>query len=107
MNDKNNNSKTTDTDLFLKKLEEIEKQLKDLKEKKVEYNITIHELHVSDPVLKELSFNLDSLDIKELSGSLNMGNNFTPKVEQMSKEKKKSHAKEKNQPKKRRNQNLI
>jgi hypothetical protein len=94
----NHRREPTTIDLLLKKMEELEKQLNDLKEKKVEYNFTIHELHVSDPVLKEVSFNLDSLDIKQLSGSLNMGNNFSPKVEQKNNEEKKSHVKS-NMPK--------
>lgn len=40
------------------------------------YYITIEHLQMERPVLEQLAFQLDSLDIKELSGSLNLGNNF-------------------------------
>lgn len=39
-------------------------------------NIHIHTLHVHHAALDNLTFRLDALDIKELSGSLNLGNNF-------------------------------
>ncbi|MNT65242.1 hypothetical protein D3C72_2032100 [compost metagenome] len=41
--------------------------------------IHIDNLHVHQPVLENLTFRLDQLDIKELSGSLNLGNNFGAK----------------------------
>lgn len=43
---------------------------------KPSYYITIEHLQMEQPVLEQLAFRLDSLDIKELSGSLNLGNNF-------------------------------
>jgi hypothetical protein len=42
--------------------------------------ITIESLHVHQPVLEKLEFRLDALDIDNLSGSLNLGNNFGAKL---------------------------
>lgn len=82
MNKPNYSKDTEIIDLLLKKLDELEKLVKDKNNEKTEYNITINELHISDPILKELSFQLESLDIKELSGTLNIGNNISPKNDQ-------------------------
>ncbi|MBC8079956.1 MAG: hypothetical protein H7X86_06400 [Gorillibacterium sp.] len=41
-----------------------------------QYYITVEHMQVDRPVLEQLTFQLDSLDISELSGSLNLGNNF-------------------------------
>lgn len=41
--------------------------------------IRIETLHIHQPVLENLTFRLDQLDIHELSGSLNLGNNFGTK----------------------------
>ena len=38
--------------------------------------VNIETVHLHQPVLEQLTFRLDQLDIKELSGSLNLGNNF-------------------------------
>lgn len=42
--------------------------------------IRIDTIHVDQADLKELVFRLDKLDIEELSGALNLGNNFGTKV---------------------------
>lgn len=42
--------------------------------------VTIEHMQIDQAYLDELIFRLDSLDIQELSGSLNLGNNFHPKV---------------------------
>lgn len=42
--------------------------------------VTIEHMQIDQAYLDELVFRLDSLDIQELSGSLNLGNNFHPKV---------------------------
>lgn len=82
------------------KLERIEKKMSNNSTEKVEYHIQIDQLDIHQPVLDELTYRLDKLDIKELSGALNLGNNFTPKVESQrksqSKAKKKEKLKEKN-----------
>lgn len=67
---------------IVEKIEAIEKRLKEISGQSTVYHITIQNLDIHDPVLKELTFSLENLDIKELSGALNMGNNFGPKVEQ-------------------------
>ncbi|NSL51001.1 hypothetical protein [Calidifontibacillus erzurumensis] len=66
---------------IIKRLNEIEKKLTEIRQN-IEFHIHIEKLDIHDPQLKELSFSLDKLDIKELSGALNLGNNFNPKVEQ-------------------------
>jgi hypothetical protein len=71
------------------KMEQMEQKLTELSHPKIEYHITIHDLNIYDSKLDDLAFNLDKLDIKELSGALNIGNNFGPKVEQKPKEGKK------------------
>ncbi len=75
---------------IVEKIEAIEKRLNELSGQSTVYHITIQNLDIHDPVLKELTFSLENLDIKELSGALNMGNNFGPKVEQKSKNEQKS-----------------
>ena len=64
------------------KINEIEKLVKQLDERKVEYNITIEQLDLHDPILENLTFRLDNLDIKDLSGALNLGNNLGVNVHQ-------------------------
>jgi|GEM_PF-5766718 len=44
--------------------------------------INIERLEIDDAFLNELVFRLESVDIDELSGSLNIGNNFSPPMEQ-------------------------
>jgi hypothetical protein len=56
-----------------KKLLAIEEEVEKLKGKP-EYHINIEKLDVQQ--LENLSFTLDKLDIKEVSGTLNIGNNF-------------------------------
>lgn len=43
-------------------------------------DITVENLHVEQANLERLVFHLDSLDIQDLSGALNLGNNFGVKV---------------------------
>ena len=42
--------------------------------------ITVENLHVNQANLERLNFRLDALEIQELSGALNLGNNFGIKV---------------------------
>lgn len=60
-----------------KRLKKLEEELSNLTAKHPQ--IHIDTLHVHQPVLENLTFRLDHLDIKELSGSLNLGNNFGAK----------------------------
>lgn len=65
-------------------VQQLERRLKKLEEEISHLvakhpQIHIDTLHVHQPVLENLTFRLDHLDIKELSGSLNLGNNFGAK----------------------------
>lgn len=72
-----------------RKLENIEKALEQMRNGTTEYHIKVDHLHVDRPILENLIFRMDQLDIDELSGSLNLGNNFgTPGMEFFSKEEK-------------------
>lgn len=71
------NSQTQTVHLLEQRLRRLEEQLADLSAKHP--RIHIDNLHVYQPVLENLTFRLDQLDIKELSGSLNLGNNFGAK----------------------------
>jgi hypothetical protein len=42
--------------------------------------ISIQNVHIHQPILKSLEFRLDGLDIENLSGSLNLGNNIGVKT---------------------------
>lgn len=57
---------------------ELTKALREVKDKLHENSVqvTVESLHVDQATLENLTFRLDSLDIQELSGSLNLGNNF-------------------------------
>ena len=59
-----------------KKIISIEEEVEKLKSKP-EYHINIEKLDVQQ--LENLTFTLDTLDIKDLSGTLNIGNNFDTK----------------------------
>ena len=49
--------------------------------------VDVKDLHLNELTLEELSFHLDKLDIKEISGMLNLGNTFSPRVHPKSKPK--------------------
>ncbi|MGG1514162.1 hypothetical protein ABE504_02035 [Paenibacillus oryzisoli] len=66
------------TDKLERRIQQLEKQLAALSERPA--HIHIETLHVHQPVLDSLTFRLDQLDIGELSGSLNLGNNFGAKT---------------------------
>ncbi|NOU87778.1 hypothetical protein GC102_18675 [Paenibacillus sp. LMG 31460] len=65
-----------------RRLRKLEEELADLTAKHPK--IHIDTLHIHQPVLENLTFRLDQLDIKELSGSLNLGNNFGAKPSEKS-----------------------
>jgi hypothetical protein len=58
------------------KVSHLEQGIKDLAKKPSEYNFYIDHIDVHNSGLENLTFKIDSLDIEELSGSLNLGNNF-------------------------------
>lgn len=65
-------------------IKEISKQLNKMQdhlhfltnEVKKQGNIQIHEMNLHHPQLENLTYQLDHLEIKEVSGTLNFGNNF-------------------------------
>ncbi|MFC4618617.1 hypothetical protein ACFO4N_07690 [Camelliibacillus cellulosilyticus] len=71
-----------------KKIEHLEDALQKIINQGFSYDITIEELNIHDPVLENLTFRFDELDVKEVSGALNLGTTFGVNVHQ--KEKKKS-----------------
>ncbi|MDQ0417696.1 hypothetical protein J2Z48_001869 [Croceifilum oryzae] len=72
---KRNNSPHTSQQLSAK-LDHLESSVKELLNRSSEVHIHIHQLDIHQPVLEQLTFRLDQLDIDELSGSLNIGNNL-------------------------------
>ena len=57
---------------------QIEQSIEQLRTKSPQ--ITIENIHIHQPVLEKIEYRLDSLDIEQLSGSLNLGNNFGAKI---------------------------
>lgn len=81
------------------KINKLECEINEVKNKP-EYHINIDKLDVQQ--LDNLIFRLDKLDIKDLSGALNIGNNFDIKKDKTDKEGIKegnSKSKDKNQKK--------
>lgn len=62
------------------RVEKIERALEQLANKNMEYTVNIEHLHAHNPVLEQLTFRLDQLDIKTVSGALNLGNNFGVRI---------------------------
>lgn len=72
------------------RLEKVEQVLEQLTDKNFQYTVNINQLHAHQPVLEQLTFRLDQLDVKTVSGALNLGNNFGVRIVQD--EKKKNNA---------------
>lgn len=58
------------------KIEQLEKTMVQLTKETRKQNIVVRQLQIHQPVVENVTFRLDALDIKDLSGSLNLGNNF-------------------------------
>lgn len=58
------------------KLERLEQTMRQMAKETRKQNIVVRQLHINQPVVENVTFRLDALDIEELSGSLNLGNNF-------------------------------
>ncbi|WP_423798244.1 hypothetical protein [Neobacillus sp. SAB-20_R2A] len=76
-----------DQENLLKKLDELfqkistlEKSLHDKSNPSVIVKMDVKDLHLQELNIDELAFQLEKLDIKELSGMLNLGNTFSPNV---------------------------
>jgi len=77
------------------RLSTLEHSLQELLNRGISYEITIEELNIHDPYLDHLTFRFDKLDVKEVSGALNLGNNFGVNVHQGEKKKNKSKSENK------------
>lgn len=67
------------------RLVQLEHSLQELIKQGTSYEIVIEELNIHDPSLDNLTFRFDKLDVKEVSGALNLGNNFGVNVHQSKK----------------------
>ncbi|RKN86403.1 hypothetical protein D7M11_00065 [Paenibacillus ginsengarvi] len=59
-----------------RKIEQMEQTMQQLAKEMKKQSVVVQQLHVHNPVVENVTFRLDALDIEELSGSLNLGNNF-------------------------------
>lgn len=76
------------------RLGQLEQTLHELIKHSGTYEITIEELNIHDPTLDSLTFRFDKLDVKEVSGALNLGNNFGVDVHQGDNKKSKDKSSE-------------
>lgn len=82
---KNEGEKKEQSDLK-QRLEKIEKSIEKLLT--TQHTVNIHQLTLDHPVVESLTFRLDALDVKEISGALNLGNNYGVKVNKPEQSKK-------------------
>ncbi len=69
------------------KVTSLEESVKDLKGSTFHFQLDVKDLHLNELNFDELAFHLDKLDINDLSGMLNIGNNFSPAVHRNKKKK--------------------
>jgi anion-transporting ArsA/GET3 family ATPase len=89
-----------DQEKMMNKLEELAEKI-NLLETSIHKNsnppiivkVDVQDLHLNELTLEELAFHLDKLDVKEISGMLNLGNTFSPRVHPKSKRKQPSSQK--------------
>lgn len=62
------------------RLNHLEQSLNKVTEEGFKNNIQIDTLHVDNVTLDKFEFRFDQLDIEEVSGALNLGNNFGVRV---------------------------
>lgn len=74
MNEKRNTQKQLQT--LKEKIDVLEKTVDQLLKKAIDNKMSVEKLNVEKLELQNLVFRLDSISVKELSGSLNLGNNF-------------------------------
>ena len=92
-----------DQEKMMNKLEELVQKI-NLLEKSIHkksnppiiVKVDVKDLHLNELTLEELAFHLDKLDIKEISGMLNLGNTFSPRVHPKSKPKRKHPSSQEN-----------
>ncbi|HET7578048.1 MAG TPA: hypothetical protein VFK33_02120 [Bacillales bacterium] len=84
-----------------KKIEVFEKKLEQFSDKGMDNHVVIKDLTLDHPVVEKLTFHLDKLQLKEVSGALNLGNNFGVNVRpksQKSQPKPKPHEQQSEKP---------
>ncbi|WP_281974501.1 hypothetical protein [Halobacillus litoralis] len=69
---------SVNVDELYKEITKLKKTIQEMSgnEKNIEYHFHFDQVDIHEPTLEQLTFQLDRLDIEELSGALNMGNNF-------------------------------
>lgn len=60
---------------LFQKITQLEQSINQLSKPIIE-QVTIEKMIVQNPVLENIEFSLDKIDVKELSGALNIGNNI-------------------------------
>lgn len=65
-----------ETSRLEQKIELLEQTVRQLASETRKQSVVVRQLHIHHPVVENVTFRLDALDIEELSGSLNLGNNF-------------------------------
>lgn len=63
-------------DILEKQILQLSENIKTMKKQGPEYHFHIDRVDIHQPRLDQLTFQLENLDIEELSGALNVGNNF-------------------------------
>lgn len=72
---------------LVQKINLLEKSIYKKNNPPIIVKVDVKDLHLNELTLEELAFHLDKLDIKEISGMLNLGNTFSPRVHPKSKGK--------------------
>jgi len=68
------------------KLIDFTNEIKSLREHpKIEYNVYVENIDVHTLTLDDLNFSIENIDVDELSGAMNIGNTFSPSVDQKQK----------------------
>ncbi|MGP4069286.1 hypothetical protein [Halobacillus sp. B29] len=83
------NKPSQDTEHLYKEILKLQKAILENQGKTIEYHFHFDKVDIHDPKLEQLSFQLEHLDIEDLSGALNLGNNFGVHVKPSYKEKPK------------------
>ena len=63
---------------LVQKINLLEKSIHKKNNPPIIVKVDVKDLHLNELTLEELAFHLDKLDIKEISGMLNLGNTFSP-----------------------------
>ncbi len=70
-----------DLQILNEQIKKLENTIEGLMKTNKTQHIHIEQLTIDNPKLESLIFRMDSLDVEEVSGSLNLGNNFGVKVD--------------------------